>query len=493
VSPNAVEPGTRLVDRYRLEEHLGAADGTTYWRAQDELLDRPVGVCLLPATEEQAEQAERVLRAARRAAVLTDARFLRVLDASQVDGVVYVVSEWVAATSLVDLLADGPLPPTEARDLALDIAGALEAAHQAGLAHLCLQPDHVLRTSHGQIKVGGLAIDAAVRGIEPASAEDASRRDAEGTARVAYAALTARWPGGTGTGLPAAPHDGPTLCTPRQVRAGVPHDLDVVVARALQIPGAPGGPLGSLPALTEALTAVHLPTRIGGGARSSTGPDRASTLPPYDEEPGPDRRSRTAVLAWAAAALVLAVGFALAGSQLLLGLGDDGAPADASDTSPSPKPSGTAAATGKLLSVKAVTTFDPPPGNGDENPDSAKLVVDRDQSTVWTTKEYFDPFGPNGLKTGVGLVLDLGSPQQIGSVTVRTVGATDFEVRAADEQGAVLDDYTSVDDPVRNAVGRAVVVPPKELHARYVLVWLTSLPAVNGRYRGQIAEVTVRD
>ena len=171
MSPNAVEPGTRLVDRYRLEEHLGAADGTTYWRAQDELLDRPVGVCLLPATEEQAEQAERVLRAARRAAVLTDARFLRVLDASQVDGVVYVVSEWVAATSLVDLLADGPLPPTEARDLALDIAGALDAAHQAGLAHLCLQPEHVLRTSHGQIKVGGLAIDAAVRGLEPASAE----------------------------------------------------------------------------------------------------------------------------------------------------------------------------------------------------------------------------------------------------------------------------------------------------------------------------------
>jgi hypothetical protein len=96
-----------------------------------------------------------------------------------------------------------------------------------------------------------------------------------------------------------------------------------------------------------------------------------------------------------------------------------------------------------------------------------KLVVDRDPSTVWTTKEYFDPFGPNGLKTGVGLVLDLGSPQQIGSVTVRTVGATDFEVRAADEQGSALDDYTPVDDPVRNAVGRAVVVPPKELHARY--------------------------
>jgi hypothetical protein len=38
-----------------------------------------------------------------------------------------------------------------------------------------------------------------------------------------------------------------------------------------------------------------------------------------------------------------------------------------------------------------------------------------------------------------------------------------------------------------------VVVPPKELRARYVLIWLTSLPADSGRFRGQISEVTVRD
>ena len=108
---HAVEPGTRLVDRYRLEEHLGEAEGTTYWRALDELLDRQVGVCLLPATHRHADE---VLRAARRAAALADARFLRVLDASDVDGVVYVVSEWVSATNLVELLADGPLPAAEA-------------------------------------------------------------------------------------------------------------------------------------------------------------------------------------------------------------------------------------------------------------------------------------------------------------------------------------------------------------------------------------------
>ena len=42
-----------------------------------------------------------------------------------------------------------------------DVADALASAHRQGLAHLCLQPDHVLRTSHGQLKVAGLAVDAA--------------------------------------------------------------------------------------------------------------------------------------------------------------------------------------------------------------------------------------------------------------------------------------------------------------------------------------------
>jgi hypothetical protein len=490
VSPNAVEPGTRLVDRYRLEERLGDAEGTAYWRAQDELLDRPVGVCLLPATD---GQAQRVLGSARRAAVLTDARFLRVLDANETDGVVYVVSEWVGATNLVDLLADGPLPPTAARDLALDIAGALGAAHRAGLAHLCLQPEHVLRTTHGQVKLGGLAIDAAVRGLEAVDAEDASRRDAEGTARVAYAALTARWPGGPGTGLAAAPHDGSALCTPRQVRAGVPHDLDVVVSRALRIPGTPGPALGDLDSFADALRGVHLTSRVPVVGRPVPGADEQSPVTPYDE-PDPRRRSRTTVLAWAAAVLVLAVGFALAGSQLVLSLRDGSDPsADASDISPSASPSPGDRATGTPLEVASVTSFDPPPGTGDENGYAADLAVDGDPSTVWTTKEYNDPFGPTGLKEGVGLVLDLGSSQQIGSVTVRTVGATDYEVRTADERGSALDDYTPMDDQqVQNADGRAVIVPREQLRARYVLIWLTSLPPENGRYRGRIAEITVR-
>jgi F5/8 type C domain len=494
VSSNAVEPGTRLVDRYRLEHPLGEAESTTYWRAQDELLDRPVGVCLLSATD---RQAERVLKAARRAAALTDGRFLRVLDASEVDGVVYVVSEWVSATNLVDLLADGPLQPAEARDLGLEIAEALAAARRAGLAHLCLQPEHVLRTAHGQVKIGGLAVDAAARGIEYPSAADAARRDARDAAAIVYAAVTGRWPGTDQTGLPAAPRDGDHACTPRQVRAGVPHDLDDVVSRALGLPGSHGAAVTSPDDLAAALAEVQvsgrttvLPLPGNGSGRPAYSP---ATLPADDQDPV--ERSRTAMLAWAAAVLVLAVGFALAGSQLLTGGLPGGDPgADASDSTTSQSPGASGAPTGAELEVSRVSSFDPPPdGTGDENEYAANLAVDGDRNTAWSTKTYLDPFGPSGIKDGVGLVLDLGSRQEIGSVTVRTVGATDFEVRTADSKGTELADYQPLDQDreVRNAT-RAVVVPPEPVRARYVLIWLTSLPVVDGGYRGEVAEVTAR-
>jgi hypothetical protein len=495
VPPNAVEPGTRLVDRYRLDKHLGEAAGTSYWRAHDELLDRPVGVCLLDA---DASQADRVLRAARRAAAVTDPRFLRVLDASEVEGphgsVVYVVNEWVRATNLTDLLADGPLRSEEVRELTQEIADALAAAHREGLAHLCLQPEHVLRTSHGQVKIDGRAVEAAVRGIEPGSADDAARRDAEGAASIGYAALTARWPGPESTGLAAAPHDGAALCSPRQVRAGIPHDLDQVVARTLGVPGAGGVEVTTPAELAAALGDAHLTSRIPAVAPaepSSSDSFPPGRLAPYDDQ-GRRRPGRTTVLAWGLVVLVLCVGLGLAGGQVLTSLGggsDDGTGSSTDDTS---SPTSSATPTGDPIKVAGVTSFDPESDDGEENEDRVDLVVDGDRSTAWTTKTYFDQFGDTGLKHGVGLVLDLGSVQNVSGVTVRTVGGgTDLELRASDREGASADDYDLVAKK-SDVDGRAVLLPDDELRTRYLLVWLTSLPSVGSDFRGSIAEISVR-
>lgn len=498
--PDVVEPGTRLVQRYRLEAHLGAleqalggTDGIVYWRAVDELLDRPVGVCLLPA---DAPRAQDVLRAARLAAAVGDSRFLRVLDASEVDGAVYVVSEWVSATSLVELLEDGPLPPQEAQELAVDLAGALSAAHDQGLSHLCLQPEHVLRTTHGQVKVAGLGVDAAARGVEPAGAEDAARRDTEGIASVLYAALTARWPGGDGTQLGPAPRDGSEVCTPRQVRAGIPDDLDDAVCRALGLPGRRHGadPLRTPTDLCAALSAAHVTSRIPV-VRSAERPPRESEFPaphvsPYSRAPK-GRRPLAATLAWVAAGLVLVVGLVLFGGQLLLaGLGGSD---DATESTPGDGPTGQQSqdAGPSTLTVAGATTLDPPPGNGEENSDRAALAVDDDPTTAWTTKTYNDPFGPTGIKFGVGLLLDLGSAQDVSRVAITVQGgATDLELRVADDAGDTPEDYRLVDE-ASDVDGQAVLRPEEPVTARYVLVWLTQIPARDGKYRGEVADVTI--
>jgi hypothetical protein len=491
VPPYAVEPGSRLVDRYRLEESLGEAGSTSYWRAQDELLDRPVGVCLL---ERSAEGASDVLAAARQAAAITDPRFLRVLDASESDEVVYVVTEWVAARSLADLLAGGALSPAEARGMVAEIAEALASAHQQGLAHLCLEPGNVLRMAHGQIKIAGLAVDAAVRGLTAASPEEAARRDAEGCAAVLYAALTARWPLDHPTGLPPAPREGGVLCTPRQVRAGVPDDLDEITSRTLIARHRAGKlPLQSPREVAEVLAAAHVTTRMpaistSGGNADDTPPPPAY-LAPYEDTGGSRRRllSRTA---WALAGLLLAVGLGLAAWQLAMtgfGTGDGDSP-DAQPTE------STATAGRGPLEVTAVEAFDPPPaGNGEENDGRAERVLDGDTATVWTTKTYFDPFGPSGLKEGVGLLVDLGQSRSVSTVAVALGGeGTDLEVRAAQQRGDQADDY----EVVAQASGRSGLVelgPEEPVEARYLLIWLTALPQVSGsEYRGTIAEVGVR-
>jgi hypothetical protein len=498
--PDVVEPGTRLVQRYRLEAHLGSLEeeprgeaGPVYWRALDELLDRPVGVALLPADDPRAAA---VLRAARRAAAVSDARFLRVLDASEVDGVVYVVTEWVSATSLVDLLADGPLPAVEAQAMAVDVAGALAAAHEQGLSHLCLQPEHVLRTPHGQVKVAGLQVDAAARGVETTGPDDAGRRDTAGAASVLYAALTGRWPGPDGTRLAPAPTEGGAVCSPRQVRAGVPDSLDDAVCRALDLPGRHhgGGPLRTPTALRDAVSAAHVTSRVpvvGPAPPSPRDPASfpAPHVPPYDDQ-ARERRPVATTLAWAVAALVLVVGLALFGGQLLLtGLGGGG---DAADARPSDEQTGQAEAPRiARLDVASATTLDPPPGNGEENSDRAGRAIDGDPGTVWTTKTYNDQFGPTGLKFGVGLLLDLGKTQDVSRVAITVAGgATDLELRVAEDAGDTLEDYELVDE-ASDVDGRTVLRPADPVTARYVLVWLTELPARDGKYRGELAEVTV--
>jgi hypothetical protein len=81
------------------------------------------------------------------------------------------------------------------------------------------------------LKITGLGLDAALCG---ATAENPVAADTTALARMLYALLTGYWPGDEPTALPRAPRHKGRVCTPRQVRAGVPALLDAIAYHGLQ-------------------------------------------------------------------------------------------------------------------------------------------------------------------------------------------------------------------------------------------------------------------
>lgn len=129
------------------------------WSARDTLLQRDVAVkeVLFPAaiqgTERSAMQA-RVLREARAAARLSHPGVVTVFDVVQQEDQTYIVMERVDAPSLADLVESrGPLSPTRAAALGVQILRALRSAHRSGVIHRDVKPGNVMVSADGHVKL----------------------------------------------------------------------------------------------------------------------------------------------------------------------------------------------------------------------------------------------------------------------------------------------------------------------------------------------------
>jgi predicted Ser/Thr protein kinase len=152
------EPGAgRLIaGRYRLLAKLGHGGMGTVWRAKDETVDREVAVKEprvpdhLPERE-RANAFERMRREARAAARLDHPAVVNVHDVAVVDGQPWIVMELVQGRSLGSALQEGTLDAREAARVGLEVLGALEAAHAAGILHRDVKPDNVLLGRHDRV------------------------------------------------------------------------------------------------------------------------------------------------------------------------------------------------------------------------------------------------------------------------------------------------------------------------------------------------------
>ncbi len=484
--------GTVLASRYRLEELLAESAPTVTWRAFDLVLSRSVLVHLLaPGAEDEAD----LLTAARKASVATDSRFLRVLDAvhsSDPELGSYIVCEYATGRSLEMILSHGPLSGLEAAWVVREVADALAGVHGLGLYHRRINPDTVIITPTGNVKIVGLLIEAALRPTRTGivhGADTPELVDVTDLGRLLYATLVARWPGGPGFSLPDAPVVGQRWMTPRQVRAGVSPALDNVCDqilgdpprhRAMPVTTAHGVVLALTKVLGSADAAGDLERRLKQpipmvGARSDRA-DRSTPQPVSSllEQPAPAQRPQvvaaaggppTAVRApvpkpagqaaksgsgqttvirpvhrpaqrgprrWIGILLILAVLLIAAGvvAAMVLDQRLASGPAAVPPAKPSASTSAAPPAKPVKLTIVNARDFDPQATPPEENPAEVPLAYDGNLKTRWRTVQYLGTPKLGNLKRGVGLVVDLGSAQAVREVKLNLSGkGTSVEFR----------------------------------------------------------------
>ncbi len=270
-----VSVGTVLDGRYRLDDLILQRGTALTWRGFDRKLSRDVLVHVLHPDEPRALE---ILDEARRLAPVVDSRFLRVWDAVLAEEArdaaerhgSYVVCEYAPGQSLELALRQGTFSDTEAAWMIREIGGALLAMNALGLHHRRLDPDNVILTTSGHVKVVGFLTD-------PSDDDQAGDEAADVTAlgRLLYAMTTGRWPAGAGFGLAAAPTDaGGRPLMPRQVSNRVGVEASGIVERILApVPRGGASRLTTVVEVTQALIAV---TR---GQDASTGIERRLKLP----------------------------------------------------------------------------------------------------------------------------------------------------------------------------------------------------------------------
>ncbi len=149
----SLQPG-QMLSHFSVETKLGEGGMGEVYRAVDTKLDRKVAIKVLP--EMVATSPERLARFEREAkalAALNHPNVAGIHQVEHVDGVHFLVMELAEGQTLAERLEAGPIPTEKALPIALQIAEAMESAHDRGIIHRDLKPANVMIANDGTVKV----------------------------------------------------------------------------------------------------------------------------------------------------------------------------------------------------------------------------------------------------------------------------------------------------------------------------------------------------
>jgi eukaryotic-like serine/threonine-protein kinase len=145
-------PGPRTVlDRYRLEQRLGAGGFGVVWHAWDERLEREVAVKVIPHERGGGERVEREALASAR---LNHPAIVGIYELASDHDDVYLVSELVRGRTLAELLRAGAISDRDVSRIGADLCDALAHAHARGVIHRDLKPQNIMVVAEPAAGVG---------------------------------------------------------------------------------------------------------------------------------------------------------------------------------------------------------------------------------------------------------------------------------------------------------------------------------------------------
>src|SRR5689334_9967689 len=148
-----LESGTKL-GRYEIKSQLGAGGMGEVYLAQDTKLDRKVALKILPAdVAAQPDRMKRFVQEAKSASALNHPNIITIYEIDETESGHFIATEFIDGETLRERLRKAPLKLNESLDVAIQIAGALAAAHAAGIVHRDIKPDNIMLRRDGIVKV----------------------------------------------------------------------------------------------------------------------------------------------------------------------------------------------------------------------------------------------------------------------------------------------------------------------------------------------------
>ncbi len=144
----------RLISHYEIGSLLGKGGMGEVYLATDTSLGRKAALKILPARyTTEPDLVHRFEREAKAASALNHPNILTVYEIGKTEDSHFIATEFIEGETLRDRLKRGNLPLQEALDIAIQIAAALTAAHEAGIIHRDIKPENIMLRPDGYVKV----------------------------------------------------------------------------------------------------------------------------------------------------------------------------------------------------------------------------------------------------------------------------------------------------------------------------------------------------